>query len=178
MVENYIVSDRTLLDYMRLVLDVQSMIKKSYTKKWQDLPYNFYAKKYQIIKAKKTLYVNWLNPNNERHFIIYRFRDQKTFWDKVYFLFHSELFSDDAKRASNVLKQVIFPDFCKKLSIQGDFSKARNAREAKDYILCNLYLSFFNSISVEDFIDLFDLHKAVSLESLNFIKAYCEAATG
>jgi len=62
-----------------------------------------------------------------------------------------------------VLTQAIYPHFCEELGLeQTDFSKVQTYREAGELMLYSFYINFFKNFSVEIFIKMFGLDKALS----------------
>lgn len=167
----------TVLNFMYLVFDVNVLANVEYSRKWRTPGYNFYVKKYQVYREKNTLWIKWVNLNGERKFMLYRVaRPKSSFMQKLYFLFHKQYDTDDNMRGGNVLLHVVYPEFCKELGISADFSKLSSVQEASDLVMCYLYENFFTSVTLDYFIDMFNLRGLLNAESMNFIRNHVSAS--
>lgn len=167
----------TMLNYMNIVLDVGTVFEQSYSPGPREVDKNFYLTRYRIEREGHSLCIRWINLNEEEHFVVFRkppFRNGKL--NKLYYMLRRTVLTTDRNRLYNVLRQVVFPDFCNELQLGDlDFLNADNYTEAANLVMCSIYKNFFSSVSVDRFISLFQLDSRISKDSVAFIRDYlCE----
>ena len=155
---------KTVLDFIKLVVNTCLIFDQGYKFEWKKPEFNFYIERYHLALYKNKLLVVWENPNKEKHFVVLRGTPFKSkFWLKVYYRLFKPLVTDDKRRVVQVLTQVIYPHFCEELGLeQTDFSKVQTYREAGELMLYSFYINFFKNFSVEIFIKMFGLEKILS----------------
>ena len=167
---------KTILDFMKLVVNTRLVFEQGYVFEWKRPEFNFYVDQYHLGIYKNKLLIIWENPNKEKHFVVLRCSPFKSlFWSRIYFFIVKPILTDDIRRVVPVLTQVVYPHFCKELGLeQIDFSAVQSYREAGELMLYSYYINFFKNFSVEMFINMFGLKKVLSGDALKLFRLRLE----